>query len=111
MRKPYADDLRMVAVRLIEGDHILPEVAELCGISLSSVGRYLRRFRTAGSISPDKLDGCKSYVLAKYADRIKRRIAEDPDRTLLEIQTRLAKLKVEVAASSVYRFLRHLGLT
>ncbi|MGA8668106.1 MAG: hypothetical protein WB804_14705, partial [Candidatus Dormiibacterota bacterium] len=32
-------------------DHTRPGVAELCGISLSSVGRYLRRFRTTGSIS------------------------------------------------------------
>ncbi len=111
MGKPYADDLRMVAVRLIEEDHTRPEVAELCGISLSSVGRYVRRFRTTGSISPDKFGGYKSYVLAKHADRIKRWIAEEPDLTLLEIQTRLAKLKVKVAASSVFRFLRHLGLT
>jgi transposase len=111
MGKPYADDLRMVAVRLIEGDHTRPEVAELCGISLSSVGRYLRRFRTTGSISPDKFGGYKSFVLAKYADRIKCWIAEEPDLTLLEIQTRLAKLKVKLAASSVFRFLRHVGLT
>ena len=103
MGKPYADDLRMVAVRLIEEDHTRPEVAELCGISLSSVGRYVRRFRTTGSISPDKFGGYKSYVLAKHADRIKRWIAEEPDLTLLEIQTRLAKLKVKVAASSVFR--------
>ena len=111
MGKPYADDLRMVAVRLIEEGHTRPEVAELCGISLSSVGRYLRRFRTNGSVSPDKFGGYKGYALAKHADRIKRWIAEQPDMTLLEIQARLAKAKVKVAASSVFRFLRHLGLS
>ena len=36
MGKPYADDLRLVVVRLIEEGHTRPEVAELCGISLSS---------------------------------------------------------------------------
>ena len=111
MGKPYADDLRMVAVRLIEEGHTRPEVAELCGISLSSVGRYLRRFRTNGSVSPDKFGGYKGYALAKHADRIKRWIAEQPDMTLLEIQAWLAKAKVTVAASSVFRFLRHLGLS
>ena len=30
MGKPYADDLRKVAVRLIEEDHTRPEVADLC---------------------------------------------------------------------------------
>ena len=111
MGKPYADDLRLVAVRLIEEGHTRPEAAELCGISLSSVGRYLRRFRTNGSVSPDKFGGYKGYVLANHADRIKRWIAAQPDLTLLEIQERLAQSKVKVAASSVFRFLRHVGLT
>ena len=111
MGKPYADDLRLVVVRLIEEGHTRPEAAELCGISLSSVGRYLRRYRSVGSVSPDKFGGYKGYVLAKHAERIKRWIAEQPDLTLKEIQTRLAEAKVKVAASSVFRFLRHLKLS
>jgi len=111
MGKPYADDLRLVAVRLIEEGHTRPEVAELCGISLSSVGRYIRRYRVTGSVSPDKFGGYKDYALAKYAGRIERWIAKRPDLTLLEIQAWLAKAGVVVAASSVFRFLRHLGLT
>jgi transposase len=111
MGKPYADDLRLVVVRLIEEGHTRPEVAELCGISLSSVGRYVRRYRSTGRVSPDKFGGYKDYALARYADRIKRWIAKRPDLTLLEIQVRLAKTGVKVAASSVCRFLRHLGLT
>ena len=110
MGKPYADDLRLVVVRLIEEGHTRPEVAELCGISLSSVGRYVRRYRSTGRVSPDKFGGYND-VLARYADRIKRWIAKRPDLTLLEIQVRLAKTGVKVAASSVFRFLRHLGLT
>jgi transposase len=111
MGKPYADDLRGVAVRLIGEGHTRVEVAELCGISLSTVGRYLRRYRTTGSVRPAKFGGYKGYVLAKHADRIRRWIAKQPDLTLLEIQSRLADAKVKVAASSVFRFLRHLGLT
>jgi predicted transcriptional regulator len=48
MGKRYADDLRLVVVRLIEEGHTWPEAAELCGISLSSVGRYIRRYRNTG---------------------------------------------------------------
>ncbi len=91
MGKPYTADLRLVVVRLIEEGHTRPEVAELCGISLSSIGRFIRRYRTSGSVSPDKFGGYKGYALANYAGRIKRWIAK--------------------AASSVFRFLRHLGLT
>jgi transposase len=111
MGKPYGDDLRLVVVRLIEAGHTRPEVAELCGISLSSVGRYVRRYRVSGSVSPDKFGGYKDYALAKYAERIRRWIAQQPDLTLLELQARLAKAGVKVAASSVFHFLRHLGLT
>ena len=98
-------------VRLIEEGHTRPEVADLCGVSLSTVGRYIRRYRSTGSVSPDKFGGYKPYALARHADRIKRWIAKRPDLTLLEIQARLAKAGVKVAAASVFRFLRHLGLT
>jgi transposase len=111
MGKPYADDLRLVVVRLIEEGHTRPEAAEICGISLSSVGRYLRRYRATGNVSPEKFGGYKGYALAKHAGRIERWITEQPDLTLLELQARLAKAKVKVAASSVFRFLHHLGLT
>ena len=63
MGKPYADDLRLVVIRLIEEGHTRLEVAELCGISVSSVGRYIRRYRTTGSVSPDKFGGYKDYAL------------------------------------------------
>jgi transposase len=101
----------MVVVRLIEEGHSRPEVAELCGISLSSVGRFIRRYRSTGRVSPTKFGGYKGYALAGQADRIRRWLAARPDLTLLEIQARLAKVKVKVAASSVFRFLRHLKLT
>jgi transposase len=98
-------------VRLIEDGHTREETAQLCGISLSSVGRYIRRFRATGSISPDKFGGYKGYALADHADRVQRWIAERPDSTLSELRLWLAKEKVRVSQSAVFRFLRHLGLT
>lgn len=98
-------------IRLIEEGHTRPEAAELSWISLSSVGRMIRRGRTTGSVSPAKFGGYKGHAPAKPADRVRRWIAAQPDLTLPEILARLAKAKVEVAASSVFRFLRHLGLT
>ena len=104
MGKPYADDLRLVVVRLIEEGHTRPEVAELCGISLSSVGRYIRRYRATGSVSPDKFGGYKDYALTKHAERINRWIAKQPDLTLLELQARLAKAGVRVRRlTGIYR--------
>ena len=111
MGRPYADDLRRAAVRLIEDGHTREEAAQLCGVSLSSVGRYIRRFRSTGSVSPDKFGGYKRYALANHADRVKRWIAERPDITLSELRLWLAKEKVRVSQSAVFRFVHHLGLT
>ena len=111
MGRPYADDLRLAVVRLIEGGHTREETAQLCGVSLSSVGRFIRRFRTTGSVSPDKFGGYKGYVLANHADQIKRWFAERPDGTLFELRAWLAKKKVRVSQSAIFRFVRHLGLT
>ena len=72
MGRPYADDLRHATVRLIEDGHTREEAAQLCGVSLSSIGRFIRRFRTSGSLSPHKFGGCKGFALAKHAERIKR---------------------------------------
>jgi transposase len=111
MGKPYANDLRAAAVRLIEDGRTRPEVAELCGISLSSVGRWVHRYRTTGHVRPAKFGGYKPYALAKHSWHIQRWIAKQPDLTLLEIQARLARGGIKVAASSVFRFLRHLRLS
>lgn len=111
MGKPYANDLRAAAIRMIEDGRTRPEVAELCGTSLSSVGRWVHRYRTTGSVQPAKFGGYKRYALAKHGWRITRWIARQPDLTLLEIQARLGRAGIKVAASSVFRFLQHLGLS
>jgi transposase len=111
MGRPYADDLRLTVVRLIDEGHTREEAAQLCGVSLSSVGRFIRRFRTTGSVSPEKFGGYKGYALAGQAARIKRWVAERPDATLSELRVWLAKEKVRVSQSAVFRFVHHLGLT
>ena len=90
MGKSYADDLRLVAVRLDRGGAYAtrggggvvrdqPEFGWPLPAALSS---------PTGSVSPDKFGGYKGYALAKHAERLKRWIAEQPDLTLLEIQAR-----------------------
>ena len=42
MAKPYSADLRRRVVGTIEGGTTIPEAAEQCGVSISSVVRFLR---------------------------------------------------------------------
>jgi transposase len=73
--------------------------------------RFLRVDRETGSISPAKFGGYKRYVLAAHEELVRRLVAAQPDITLSELQARLANEKVQVAQSSIFRFLRHVKLT
>lgn len=111
MGKPYSVDLRLAVVRSIEAGYTRGEAAELLGVSLSSVGRFIKIWRGRQSVEPAKFGGYKKYALQAQADRLRGWIAEGPDLTLGELQRRLAKAKVRVSISAIFRFLRHLKLT
>jgi transposase len=91
MGKPYSEDLRRSVVQAIESGHTYEEVAELCGVSVSSVSRFLTRWRGTGSIKPEKFGGYKGYALERYRSRITRWVSAQPDVTLSELQARLAR--------------------
>jgi len=57
MGKPYSQDLRCAVVQAVENGCTREEVAEAYEVSLSSVGRFLRRWRATGSVSPEKFGG------------------------------------------------------
>ena len=107
MPKPYSVDLRARVVEGIKHGATLEEAAERYGVSLSSVVRFLRLDRETGSVSPAKFGGYKKYVLAAQEELVRRLVAQQPDITLAELQLRLAKAKIKVRQSSIFRFLRH----
>jgi transposase len=111
MAKPYSEDLRRRVVEAVESGATIPEAAEEFGVGISSVVRFLRRHRETGSVSPSKFGGYKEYALAAYEERVRVLVAEQPDITLAELRAKLAKEKVVVGQSSVFRFLRHVKLT
>lgn len=110
MAKPYSDDLRERAVAAIEDGHTRLEVAETYNLALSTVGGFIRRKRETGSVSPAKFGGYKMFILAPHEDLVKRLVAEQPDSTLAELKDRLAKKKIQVSQSAIFRFLRYLKL-
>lgn len=110
MAKPLSEDLRRRVVEVIEDGATIPEASEQCGVSISSVGRFLRLFRETGSVSSAKFGGYKDFALAAHEELIRRLVAEQPDITLAELEARLAKKKISVGKSSISRFLHHLKL-
>ena len=111
MAKPYSTDLRERVIEAIEEGATREEAAERHHLSLSSVGRFLRLKRESGSVSPAKFGGYKPYTLAAHEELVRELLAEQPDITLAELKAILAKRKVAVGQTSIFRFLRHLKLT
>ena len=110
MAKPYSEDLRRRVVGTIEGGTTIPEAAEQCGVSISSVVRFLKLHRETGSVDPAKFGGYKDFTLAVHEDLVRQLVAEQPDITLAELKAALAKKKVTVGQSSISRYLHHLML-
>jgi transposase len=99
MGKPYSDDLRERVIAAIEAGHTREEVAELFNVALSTVGGFIKRKRETGSVSPDKFGGYKTFSLEPHTDLVRELVAEQPDSTLAELQSRLEKRKVKGTAS------------
>src|ERR1700730_6851931 len=110
MAKPYSEDLRRRVVGAIEGGANIPEAAEQCGVSISSVVRFLKLHRETGSVGSAKFGGYKDFALAAHEDLVRQLVAEQPDITLAELEDRLTKKKITVGKSSISRFLHHLKL-
>jgi transposase len=110
MAKPYSEDLRRRVVGTIEGGTTIPEAAEQCGVSISSVVRFLKLHRETGGVESAKFGGYKDFALAAHEDLVRQLVAEQPDITLAELEERLRKKKITVGKSSISRFLHHLKL-
>jgi transposase len=110
MAKPYSEDLRRRVVGTIDGGATIPEAAEQCGVSISSVVRFLKLHRETGSVDPAKFGGYKDFTLAVHEDLVRQLVAEQPDITLAELEDRLRKKNITVGKSSISRFLLHLKL-
>jgi len=65
MAKPYSNDLRARVIASIEEGATREEAAERHHVSLSSVGRFLRRKRETGSVSEAQFGGYKPYALPR----------------------------------------------
>ena len=111
MGKPYSDDLRERVVAAIEAGHTRVKVAELYNMALSTVGGFIKRKRETGSVSPGKFGGHKTFALGPHTALVRELVAEQPDSTLAELQSRLERRKVKVSQSGIFRFLNHIKLT
>ncbi len=109
----YSEDLRRKIVSAVEQRSMgQSETAHLFGVSLSSVKRYLRKFRRGESLSPGKAPGKRPII-----DEPTQRLLEEDlkERPFVTLQERCEYLRVvaglEVSRSVVCRAIRRRGST
>ena len=111
MAKPYSEDLRERIVGAVEAGRSRHEAARIFGVSPSCVVKLMQRYRETGAVRPAKFGGYRKPILAGHEAKVLALVAARPDLTISELATELARLGIQVGRSSVYRFLRCLGLT
>jgi transposase len=105
MAKGYSTDLRERAISIVEDGDSAREAARVLNVAPSTAIRWVELWTTTGSIEAKPGTGHSRSPLKAYEDWLLDLIAKQPDLTLEEIRERLKReKKLEVAASSVWRF-------
>jgi len=94
----------------LEGE-LQAEVAELFGVSLSTVEKWWRQWRETDSIAPQTAVPGPSRTLAAHETILRNLVKEQPDATLAELCGRMAsKTGVQASPSMMCRELQILAL-
>ena len=105
MAKGYSTDLRERAIAIVEDGDSAREAARVLNAAPSTAIRWVELWTTTGSIEAKPGTGHSRSPLKAYEDWLLDLVSRQPDLTLEEIRELLKReKKLEVAASSVWRF-------
>jgi transposase len=105
MAKGYSTDLRARAIAIVEDGDSAREAARVLNVAASTTIRWVELWTTTGSVEAKAGTGHSRSPLKAYEDWLLDLVAKHPDLTLEEIRVRLKReKKLEVAASSIWRF-------
>lgn len=109
--KTYSQALReKVAAAVAQDKQSNRRIAELMGISESTIEKWMRRERETGSVAASPHAGGMARVLAPHGDFLRTAVKAQPDISLDELCVRTqAELKLRVNSSRVSRELTRLG--
>jgi transposase len=113
MALPFSDDLRERILRFHENhdDYTQQELADEFSVSKSFVEKLRRRWQTTGSAAALPHAGGRTRTLQHHDQTIQQLVAAQPDATLAELQTRIAKkTKLLVSQPTICRTLQRLRL-
>jgi transposase len=103
MPKSCSTDLRERVIEAVEMGASCREAAERFEVSVSSVVKWVQRWRESGSAAPKPRGGSVS-PLEKCAARVRAVTKEHPDLTLLETVAELRRWRIRTSKSALARF-------
>jgi transposase len=80
----YSKDLRLRVLRAVDRGIPRKEVAELFGVSLSTIKRWLNRRRQTGGLETMKIPGRPSVKGKAFREWLPSQLESNPDLTLAE---------------------------
>lgn len=111
MTRAISNDLRERVVSAVLAGQSCRAVSGRFGVAVSSVVKWSQRYRTTGSVAPDKMGGHRKRVLEPHRDFIIARINQTPHLTLHGLKDELAAHGVKVSHNAVWLFLKREGLS
>ena len=111
MSRPYSMDLRERVVAAVEGGLSRRQAAGVFDVGVSTVIRWVKRFRLTGSVAAKPMGGDHRSLLTGARAWILKRIAAEPDLTIEELRDELRDRDVIVGYGTVWRFFAREAIT
>ncbi len=110
----YSKDLRIRVLAAVDRGERREEIVRLFGVSVATVGRWLRRRRESGEVAPRPSPGRTPSILRTAEERraLWRQLEENDEATLEEHRELWERARgVRVSVATMSRAIRRLGWT
>ena len=105
----YSKDLRLKVLSAIDRGIPRKEVADLFGVSLSTIKRWLKRRRQTGNVNIHKIPGRPAVKGKALREWLSQRLKRNPDLTLREhCEAFFDETGVEVSEATMSRNIKRL---
>ena len=112
MGRAYSTDLRERVVKLRAEGYTQLRIAQVLGMSLNTVKRYLVRYQTTGSVAPKVGKGKPSSISAEARGLLNEQVVAHSSWSLKEHATAFgAAIGRTVSHMTIHRLLKQMGFT
>ena len=110
MARAYSTDLRWRVVQYVLGGRSCREAARVFDVGVSSVVRWVQRYRARGSVAPKPVGGSRLKLLDER-EWLLARLSAEPDVTLRGLQAELAERGIVVSHYAIWNLFAHEGIS